>query len=70
MGETRYRAITKALTYRAWQSFNTFVISLLVTGKAELAFTIVTIEVVLKIFVYFWHERIWNLIRWGRGAVE
>jgi uncharacterized membrane protein len=59
------RSITKALTYRLWQSLNTFLISLFVTGKIDLAVTIVSIEVMIKIIVYFFHERIWSKIRWG-----
>ncbi len=66
MRETRIRGIVKALTYRFWQSLNTFVISFIVTGKFEMAAAIVSLEVVVKIFVYFWHERIWNIINWGK----
>jgi uncharacterized membrane protein len=65
MKETGARSITKALTYRFWQSLNTFIISLIVTGKIEMATAIAGIEVVVKIFVYFFHERIWNKIGWG-----
>jgi uncharacterized membrane protein len=67
MEETRYRAITKALTYRFWQSLNTFIISLVITGKIEMAAAIVSIEVIVKIVVYFWHERIWNAVKWGKN---
>lgn len=66
MEETRYRAVAKALTYRFWQSLNTFIISIIITGKLEMAAAIVSLEVMVKIFVYFWHERIWNVIKWGR----
>jgi uncharacterized membrane protein len=65
MTETGTRSITKALTYRFWQSLNTFIISLLVTGRIDMATAIVSIEVFIKIVVYFFHERIWNKIRWG-----
>lgn len=65
MTETKTRSMVKAFTYRFWQSLNTFVISLVVTGKIDMAATIVSIEVIVKIFVYFWHERIWDKIRWG-----
>jgi uncharacterized membrane protein len=59
------RSITKALTYRLWQSLNTFLISLVVTGKIDIAVAIVSIEVMIKIIVYFFHERIWSKIKWG-----
>jgi uncharacterized membrane protein len=65
MKEKAGRSVTKALTYRLWQSLNTFLISLVITGKIELAVAIVSIEVVIKIVIYFIHERIWNKIKWG-----
>jgi uncharacterized membrane protein len=67
--ESNLRSIVKALTYRFWQSLNTFLISLIVTGKIEMATAIVSIEVLIKIVVYFWHERIWSKIRWERKDV-
>jgi uncharacterized membrane protein len=69
MIETGRRSIVKALTYRAWQSMNTFLISLVVTGKLDMAAAIVSIEVVVKIVIYFFHERIWSKIKWGMKNV-
>ncbi len=69
MTETKTRSIVKAFTYRFWQSLNTFVISLLITGKIEMASAIVSVEVIVKIVIYFWHERIWGKIRWGTQDV-
>jgi uncharacterized membrane protein len=40
-------------------------ISLVVTGKIDMAAAIVSIEVVVKIVIYFFHERIWSKIKWG-----
>jgi hypothetical protein len=34
-----------------------------------MAAAIVSIEVFIKIVVYFWHERIWSKIGWGRKNV-
>jgi uncharacterized membrane protein len=65
MKETSKRSIAKALTYRFWQSLNTFLISLVVTGKLDIAAAIVSIEVVVKIIIYFFHERIWSKVKWG-----
>jgi uncharacterized membrane protein len=63
--ETSARSITKALTYRLWQSLNTFIISFVITGRIDMAAAIVSIEVVVKIVIYFFHERIWSKIKWG-----
>jgi uncharacterized membrane protein len=65
MKESLGRSLTKALTYRMWQSGNTFLISLLITGRIDMAAAIVSIEVIVKIVVYFFHERIWTKVKWG-----
>ena len=65
MIEKTTRSIVKARTYRIWQSINTFLISWLITGKIDMAVAIVSIEVVVKIVIYFFHERIWSKIKWG-----
>jgi uncharacterized membrane protein len=69
MRETSKRSVVKALTYRFWQSANTFLISLVITGKLDMAAAIVSIEVVVKIIIYFFHERIWSKIKWGMKNV-
>jgi uncharacterized membrane protein len=57
---SRVEAITKAVTYRIWQSANTFAIAWLFTGRYETAAQIVGAEVLVKIAVFYLHERIWN----------
>ena len=36
------------------------------TGKGSLATLVAFWETVVKIAVYYWHERIWDKISWGR----
>jgi len=62
MVQSKKIAITKTLTYRLWQSINTFLIALFFTVKFETAAQIVSVEVVVKIVIYYWHERIWARI--------
>jgi uncharacterized membrane protein len=37
-----------------------------VTGTLEMAFTIGSIEMITKMILYFFHERLWNIIKWGK----
>ena len=37
-----------------------------ITGEAALSALIAFWETILKISIYYWHERIWNKVRWGR----
>ena len=66
MKERRYRSITKAISWRVTGTIDTFIISFLVTGKPKFALAISGIEVFTKIFLYYFHERLWNRLSFGR----
>lgn len=63
--EGNLRSIVKSISWRAVGTLDTIIISLLLTGELTLAFAIGTIEVITKMTLYFFHERAWNLIKWG-----
>lgn len=60
------RSILKAITWRVLGTLDTIVISWIVTGTISLALAIGGIEIVSKMVLYFFHERIWNAIKWGK----
>ena len=64
--ETNKRSIAKAISWRITGSLDTFLISLLFTQHLLLASGIAATEVITKIILYYFHERIWNKIKWGR----
>ena len=66
MKVTRSRSFVKALSYRIWGTITSFVVVLLITGSAELSGLIAFWETILKVGVYYLHERGWNFIQWGR----
>lgn len=66
MKERRYRSITKAISWRVTGTIDTFIISYIVTGKPKFALAISGIEVFTKIFLYYFHERLWNRLSFGR----
>jgi uncharacterized membrane protein len=66
MKVTKARSLVKALSYRIWGTISSFVVVYIITGSAALSGVIAFWETVLKIFVYYTHERGWNHIQWGR----
>jgi len=64
--EKPMRSIVKSLSWRAIGTLDTIAISWLVTGTLSLALSIGAVELVSKMALYFFHERIWNLIKWGK----
>ena len=66
MKVTRSRSFVKALSYRIWGTLSSFVVAFVVTGSAELSGLIAFWETVVKVVIYYVHERGWNFIQWGR----
>ncbi len=66
MKVTRSRSFVKALSYRIWGTLSSFVVAFVLTGSAELSGLIAFWETVVKVFIYYIHERGWNFIKWGR----
>jgi uncharacterized membrane protein len=70
MNVTKSRSFVKALTWRTTGTLDTFLISLLITKKPFIAASIASVEVLTKIVLYYFHERIWNKIQWGRTIAK
>ena len=64
--ESHSRSIVKAISYRILGSAVTALIFYVLTDKASLSLGAGLLDMVLKIGVYFIHERIWNHINYGR----
>jgi uncharacterized membrane protein len=66
--ENHRRSIAKALTWRVTGTLDTFILSYLITRQLKFAIAISAVELVTKIVLYYFHERIWEKIKWGRTA--
>jgi uncharacterized membrane protein len=64
--ETRRRSIVKALSWRTLAGLITATVALCMTGEAKFAVQIGIIDTVVKLLIYFVHERLWNRIGYGR----
>jgi uncharacterized membrane protein len=64
--ESHGRSLAKAVTWRFAATIDTFIISLIVTGRVVIAGTIAVTEIGTKILIYYFHERAWALVPWGR----
>ncbi len=64
--ETQARSIAKAFSYRILGSLTTALIVFAVSGRWKESAGVGLADMVLKIGLYFLHERIWNKIPIGR----
>ena len=66
VGEKIKRTLVKTISWRVLGTIATIVISYLITGTLALAFSIGFIELITKLVLYYFHERTWNKIKWGK----
>jgi len=62
--ESHRRSILKAVSWRVLGTFDTFILSWIITGQVHLAVAIGGVEVFTKMLLYYLHERAW--VRFGR----
>jgi uncharacterized membrane protein len=66
MYEARHRSLIKNITWRIVASITTALLAYLVTGNWKLSFGIGSLDVIAKFILYYFHERAWNKLTWGK----
>ena len=68
--ESHPRSFVKAVSWRTLGSIDTFILGFIFTQDVKTAGSIAGTEVVTKILLYYFHERLWALVPWGHGRNE
>lgn len=68
--ETNKRSIVKGISWRLVATTTTVIIVYLFFGRLDLAIMAGLIESVLKVALYWGHERVWHKLRWGKEKIE
>ncbi|WP_152184260.1 adenylyl-sulfate kinase [Sulfurimonas indica] len=68
--ETNKRSIVKGISWRIVATTTTIIIVYVFFGRLDLAIAAGMIETVLKIALYWAHERVWQKLRWGKKKIE
>jgi len=66
MTDSHVRSLAKAVSYRVLGSAATALVVYLFSGNMPLSASVGGLDMVLKIVLYFLHERLWNYIPFGR----
>lgn len=64
--ETLRRSIVKTISYRVVILIFDFVSIYLFTGQIKVAFGFMIVSNIYTTIGYFFHERIWDKIKWGK----
>ena len=66
MADKHYRSLVKAVSWRITGSIDTLIISFLITRKLKWALGIMSVEFFTKVMLYYFHERLWENLSFGR----
>jgi uncharacterized membrane protein len=66
MTDSHLRSAAKGVTWRVTATLDTIFLAFLVTGVMFNAVKIGLIEIITKVGLYYLHERLWNVIPFGR----
>jgi adenylylsulfate kinase len=70
MRESHIRSIFKGITWRIIASATTMTVVYLATGNLALVASVGAVDITVKVFFYYLHERTWGKVRWGMLGVE
>lgn len=64
--EHNKRSIAKAVTFRAIVMISDFIIITAITHDYAIAVGVIIFSNIASTLLYYFHERWWNTVRWGR----
>ncbi|MBN1224101.1 MAG: DUF2061 domain-containing protein [Candidatus Aminicenantes bacterium] len=65
-GEKHTRTVFKAISWRIIATLTTMAAVYLFTREPMISLGVGAVEVIAKVTFYYFHERIWNKISWGK----
>jgi uncharacterized membrane protein len=65
--EFNLRSFLKAVTWRVLVSITNFFGGWLSSGSWKVGLGVVSFALVVNSLMYFLHERIWNVVNWGKA---
>ncbi len=68
--ETVQRSILKTITFRILISIMEFAFVYYVTGRPRIAFGFIAVSTVYSMIIFYYHDRIWDKIKWGKKDPE
>jgi adenylylsulfate kinase len=64
--ESHVRSVMKAMSWRIVATLTTVLLVFIFTRSLEVSFGVGLLEFLFKIVVYYLHERVWNIVQYGR----
>jgi len=70
-GDSAMKSLLKTISWRILGTLDTVFIAYFISGNIEIALSIGSVEIVSKMILYYFHERLWNKINmtYDKGKV-
>ena len=68
--EKTWRSFGKVITWRILVTITNFIGGWLASGNPWVGLGVVSFALVVNSILYFFHERIWNRVEWGKAMKE
>ncbi len=65
--ENKRRSVMKSITWRIMATASTIFLVFILTGNLVISTSVGILELIVKALLYYVHERIWNMLDYGRG---
>lgn len=66
MTDTASRTLAKTVSWRVVATIATFLVSYIISGDITIASGIAGSQVIIHTTLYYFHERVWIKIKWGK----
>lgn len=66
MKEYHKRSLIKAISYRLIGTIVTTLIVFIFTRKLSISLGVGSVDIIVKIIIYYLHERVWDKTYWGK----
>ncbi len=66
MSESKKRSVAKAISFRVIATLITMSFIYFLTGSYSFAGIIGALDVIIKLLIYYYHERFWGRLNWGK----
>jgi len=70
LDRSRKRHIAKAITWRLIGTLDTILISWFITGNSLVGLKIGAAEIITKMLLYYFHERVWFKLNLSQGLIK
>jgi len=68
--ESKRRSLLKMISWRVWATLTTMTLVFIFVGKIAIAFSVGFLEVIIKMALYYLHERFWDKIMIGKKQIK